>query len=221
VIDCDCAWAEKGWKERERVGRGMVKRGARRAGVGPEGAQAERAKIASERARLFELIEERARAEKVPVTRVTREELGIGFSYYAALKSGAGNIGNSMEFLRRCAAYLERPLLQVLMYAGVVGIEDVATRLELKHYVDLGYFKISKDEDLGAAVPGLKEWEETPLAVKVLLVLVYEAYFAQKMALAGRAEPLGLPRFEAAEALLRRVPAEVRTESERQERKRG
>src|SRR5262245_748247 len=77
-----------------------------------------RSRVAEERRPLFDMIEERARTQGRALTRLTREEFGIGFSYYAALKSGAGKIEHSMDFLKRCAAYLDIPLFHVLIHAG-------------------------------------------------------------------------------------------------------
>jgi hypothetical protein len=178
--------------------------------------------IAGERRRLFELIEERARTEGVPLTRLTREKFGIGFSYYASLKSGAGNIRNSMDFLERCAAYLRLPLVHVLMSAGVLKLEDFATRLALKQYVDLGYFRMTKDPACAGVVPDLETWEASPMQTKAFTVLVYDAYFSQKMGSAARKELPDIPQFEAAQLLLRQIiPQTAAEEPVRDSRKRA
>lgn len=168
------------------------------------------ARNAGARRRLFELIEQRARAENVPITRLTREKLGMGFSYYAALKAGAGSMSGSFDFLRRCADYLGMPLAHVLMHAGVLQLEDFGTPLKIQQYADLVYFKMATDPEYAPIVPSLKEWAQLQPSIKVTVALTYEAYFRLKMALAGKVESLGVQPFESAEWLLARLSPHTR-----------
>lgn len=102
-------------------------------------------------------------------------QLGISYTYFSALLTGRRPISQlHRDVLKRIAAFLRVPLVQVLIWAEVISIEDFSYHETLEEELEVSYAKMVRDPHWGGIVPVREVWETTPVEARLAIILLYE-----------------------------------------------
>jgi len=127
---------------------------------------------------LFKLLEQKAASDGF--TRETLvNRLGISYPHYFAMRSDAAKLAAaSKAFYRACAEYLDVPVAQIMLWAGVIELEDYARprggSIRLNEHLDLTLSKMSSDPLFRSLAPSTREWGLTPVPVRLSVAVMYE-----------------------------------------------
>jgi hypothetical protein len=84
----------------------------------------------------------------------------------------------SKSFYRACAEYLDVPVAQVMLWSGVIELEDYGRprngAVKLAEQLDLVLSKMSGDGQFRSLAPSSRDWALTPLAVRLSISVMYE-----------------------------------------------
>lgn len=127
---------------------------------------------------LFRLLEQKAATDGF-----TREalvnRLGISYPHYFAMRSDAEKLSAaSKSFYRACAEYLDVPVAQIMLWAGVIDLEDYGRprtgAVKLGEQLDLVLSKMSSDSQFRSLAPSARDWGLTPVGVRLSISVMYE-----------------------------------------------
>jgi len=127
---------------------------------------------------LFRLLE-----QKAAIDGFTREtlvnRLGISYPHYFAMRSDPDKLSAaSKPFYRACAEYLDVPVAQVMLWSGVIELEDYGRprngTVKLAEQLELVLAKMSSDSQFRSLAPSARDWALTPVSVRLSIAVMYE-----------------------------------------------
>lgn len=103
------------------------------------------------------------------------KELGFSEPYYALLLSGQRWFGSvSEDKLKRIASFLDVPLVSVYLLGEILHPEDFFRTSSLEDRLELVFRHLSQDPYLAGVAPNRKDWDRTPLPIRLLCATLYE-----------------------------------------------
>ena len=101
--------------------------------------------------------------------------MGITVIYWNSLANGNRQIRSlGKEKLQLVADFLGLPLIQVYNLADFFTPEDFVYKKDLDEQLWLSIEKMGSDPTWAGYIPKKEEWEQTPLSVRMTMVLLYE-----------------------------------------------
>lgn len=125
-------------------------------------------------AALARAIEDRATALGIS-QKETSKRLGFSEPYYTLLLSGQRWFGSvEQDKLHKIAEFLDIPLVSVYMLAEIIHSDDFFRATSVESQVDAAFEVMEKDKRFAIALPTRREWEKTPLSVKLFCAILYQ-----------------------------------------------
>ena len=100
---------------------------------------------------------------------------GLGYKYFAALMAGGRLFGHlKHENFRQIAKFLHTSVIQVMVWADAIGLNDFHVEEDLPYLLQVSYIKMRNDPHWGILLPSNDVWEKSHEDMKIALVLMYE-----------------------------------------------
>ena len=107
--------------------------------------------------------------------RAIADVMGITVIYWNSLANGNRQIRSlGKEKLQMVAEFLGLPLIQVYNLADFFTPEDFVYKKDLDEQLWLSIEKMGSDPTWAGYIPKPDEWAQTPLSVRLTMVLLYE-----------------------------------------------
>lgn len=101
--------------------------------------------------------------------------LGISYMYMLMLMRGARNPnGMSRQSLVACSKYLDVPVAQAFMWAGVLEAEDFVHKSKFQSQSTDIYEIMARQPDVGAFMPDEDVWNALPFSAKLAMATLFE-----------------------------------------------
>lgn len=106
---------------------------------------------------------------------------GVGYKYFSALMAGDRPFSHlKHEKYRLIALFLKTSVVQVMVWADAISLEDFHAEEDRGLLLEASYIKMRHDQNWGVLLPRREVWDQADPSMKIALVRMYEA-------LAGRA----------------------------------
>lgn len=103
------------------------------------------------------------------------EECGLGYKYFSALMTGGRLFAHlKHEHFSPIAKFLRTSVIQIMVWAGLIGLEDFHNNDSLPYLLQVSYIKMRNDPHWGMLLPSNDIWEAAPIEMKIPLILMYE-----------------------------------------------
>lgn len=136
---------------------------------------------------IIEAIEARAQELGMDTSELAKT-LGLTEPYWRAFRRGGRWIGLvGHEKLKFIAEFVGLPLVTVYVMAGIFSPEDFYKQRTLEARLDEVFEQVKLDTYLKAYCPSDEDWENTPLSVKYLALLMHNKLTETDLLLRGNA----------------------------------
>lgn len=123
---------------------------------------------------LIEAIRQRIVAKGISAAEAA-EECGLGYKYFTALMAGDRSFASlKHDNFRLIARFLRTSVVQVMVWAEAIGLEDFHTEEDIFDLLEASFVKMRKDQKWGALLPPVRIWDEAATEIKIAMVLMYE-----------------------------------------------
>ena len=103
------------------------------------------------------------------------EACGLGYKYFSALMAGDRPFSHlKYENFRPIAKFLHTSVIQVMVWADAIGLEDFHNEDSLPYLLQVSFIKMRNDPHWGILLPSSEIWEHSALEIKIALILMYE-----------------------------------------------
>ena len=104
------------------------------------------------------------------------DALGVTYGYLLSIARGERPMHSvSRDILTKAAEYLQIPLAQVYVWAGVLAAEDFYNSRSLAFELDALYEDLKNNTGLNFFVPTKEEWDNLPARPKLTIAIMYES----------------------------------------------
>lgn len=103
------------------------------------------------------------------------DALGVTYGYLLSIARGERPMNSvSRDILARAAEYLQIPLAQAYVWAGVLAPEDFYNSRSLAFELDALYEDLKNNTGLNFFLPTKEEWDNLPARPKLTIAIMYE-----------------------------------------------
>lgn len=103
------------------------------------------------------------------------DALDVTYGYLLSIARGERAVNTvSRDILMRAADYLQLPLAQVYVWAGVLAAEDFYNSRSLAYELDALYEDLRNNIGMNFFLPTKEEWDDLPARPKLTIAIMYE-----------------------------------------------